>query len=273
MRISIEGAEIDFDEVGEGTPVIMLHGFPLDRTVMKGCMEPIFSRRQGYRRIYLDFPGMGRSSTGDRVRNSDDMLEVVERFIDQQVPEERYLLVGYSYGCYIGRGLVKNQADRIKGAIFTCPLMIARDELRNLPLRGDPDLPVKPFNELEDDSQIIATFSYAANKRVIERYRKEIKTPLERQSTFLETFRRENYAFSFEVDELEEPFQRQVLFLTGRQDRMVGFQDAWDILSNYPRATFAVLDGAGHYLQVDKEDLFEDLVNEFLDGLEDSIED
>lgn len=268
MRISVEGAEIDFDEVGEGTPVIMLHGFPLDRTVMKGCMEPIFSRRQGYRRIYLDLPGMGRSSPGDRVRNSDEMLEVVERFIDQLISEERYLLVGYSYGCFIGRGLVRNQADRIKGAIFLCPLIIARDDLRNLPPRDELDLPPKPFNELEDDMQIIATLSQAVNERVIERYRKEIKTCLERQSTFIETFRRENYAYSFDVDELAEPFQSPVLFLTGRQDHMAGFQDAWDILGNYPRATFVAIDGAGHYLQADKESLFESLVNEFLDELE-----
>lgn len=268
MRITIEETEIDFEEIGEGTPVIMLHGFPLDREVMKGCMEPIFCRRPGYRRIYLDMPGMGKSIPGDRVRNSDDMLDVIERFIEMRVSEDRYLLIGYSYGCYIGRGLVKHQAVKIMGAAFICPLIIAKDDLRNLLPRDEPDSPPIPFNELEDDLQILLTLSQKVNDRVIERYKKEIKTTLEIQSDFIQKFRRDSYAFSFDVDELEEPFQGPVLFLTGRQDRMVGFKDAWDILDNYPRATFAVLDGAGHYLQVDKEDLFEDLLNEFLDGFE-----
>ena len=30
--------------------------------------------------------------------------------------------------------------------------------------------------------------------------------------------------------------------LLGRQDSSVGYKDAWSILDNYPRGTFAVLD-------------------------------
>lgn len=50
----------------------------------------------------------------------------------------------------------------------------------------------------------------------------------------------------------------------GRQDSCVGYKDAWGILEDYPRATFAVLDRSGHNLQLESEELFHSLVKEWL---------
>ncbi len=57
----------------------------------------------------------------------------------------------------------------------------------------------------------------------------------------------------------------------GRQDHWLGYKDAWKILENYPRATFAVLDRAGHCLQMEQEKLFNQLVSEWLDRVEESL--
>lgn len=35
----------------------------LDHRLMSGCMEPIFTKREGWRRIYIDLPGMGVTKT------------------------------------------------------------------------------------------------------------------------------------------------------------------------------------------------------------------
>lgn len=77
----------------------------------------------------------------------------------------------------------------------------------------------------------------------------------------------EKYAFSFEVDRLAKPFPAPVLIVTGRQDHIVGYQDAWNLLENYPRATYVVLDRAGHQME-EKRTLVNILVNEWLDRVE-----
>jgi hypothetical protein len=40
------------------------------------------------------------------------------------------------------------------------------------------------------------------------------------------------------------------------------------LVDNYPRGTFAVLDRAGHGLEVEQQAVFECLVNEWLDRVE-----
>jgi len=82
---------------------------------------------------------------------------------------------------------------------------------------------------------------------------------------------RENYAFSFDVDVLAKPFAGPALMLMGRQDSSCGYRDAWGILGNYPRGTFVALDRAGHGLGAEQKDLFNALVSEWLDRVEEYV--
>jgi pimeloyl-ACP methyl ester carboxylesterase len=48
-------------EYGEGLPVLTLHGAGVDHREVMGCLDPVFDAPPGYRRIYPDLPGMGRT--------------------------------------------------------------------------------------------------------------------------------------------------------------------------------------------------------------------
>ena len=74
--------------------------------------------------------------------------------------------------------------------------------------------------------------------------------------------------FSFDVDTLPAPFGGPTLMLTARQDHLCGYRDAWDLLDNYPRATFAVLDRAGHFVNIEQDVLCQALMREWLDRVE-----
>jgi pimeloyl-ACP methyl ester carboxylesterase len=39
--------------------LVLLHGFTPDHRLMTGAFEPVLARRVGWRRVYLDLPGMG----------------------------------------------------------------------------------------------------------------------------------------------------------------------------------------------------------------------
>lgn len=43
MECKIKNVSINYEIIGEGKPIVMIHGYYVDKTVMTGCMEPIFT--------------------------------------------------------------------------------------------------------------------------------------------------------------------------------------------------------------------------------------
>jgi hypothetical protein len=60
------------------------------------------------------------------------------------------------------------------------------------------------------------------------------------------------YALDHEPEDASSPFTQPSLFITGRQDQVVGYRDAWARIEHYPRSTFAALDAAGHNVHLDQ---------------------
>lgn len=260
-------ANIYFEIIGTGIPIIMLHGFTPDHRLMKGCMEPIFLEQEGWKRIYFDLPGMGKTTNYSSIQNSDEMLEVVKEFIQALISDECYLLVGESYGGYLARGIMRKSAERLLGATFICPLIIPEKEQRRVP----------EHCVVTSDHAFLATLSqeeledFQSNQVVLDaynwkRYTTEVLVGCKKADhAFLEKIQ-QNYGFSFAVD--EQSFAKPCLFLLGKQDSVVGYEDAFTILEKFPRATFAILDMAGHNLQIEQPELFNNLMSEWLDRVE-----
>jgi pimeloyl-ACP methyl ester carboxylesterase len=74
--------------------------------------------------------------------------------------------------------------------------------------------------------------------------------------------------FSFEAELDRVTFDKPTLFITGRQDNSCGYRQALDLLENFPRATFAILDTAGHCLPSEQVAVFRTLGVEWLDRVE-----
>lgn len=101
------------------------------------------------------------------------------------------------------------------------------------------------------------------------RYQSEVRAGcLIADEIFLEKVK-QNYALSFDID--QSRFEEPSIFLLGRQDAVVGYEDALNIIDNYPRATVAILDGAGHNLQIEQATHFNVLISEWLDQVEESL--
>jgi pimeloyl-ACP methyl ester carboxylesterase len=64
------------------------------------------------------------------------------------------------------------------------------------------------------------------------------------------------------------PYANPTLIVAGRQDATVGYAGSWRLLEHYPRATFAVLDRAGHGLPHEQVGLLAALLAEWLDRVD-----
>jgi len=265
-KLSINDLEINFEMIGEGKPVIMIHGFTPDSRLMKGCMEPIFTKRENYKRIYLDLPGMGETAGSKTINSTDDMLDIVIDFIDTLIPSQSFLLVGESYGGYLSRGIIAKRKDKVEGVAFICPMIIPEMENRTLPEHVVIIEDEEFINKLsEDERKDFRSNNVVLDKNTWYRYKNEVVSGCSIADQQFLTKIRKSYGFKFDVDSVS--FESPSIFLLGLQDSVVGYKDAFNLLNNFPRATFAVLDKAGHNLQIEQEVLFNNLINEWLDRL------
>ena len=249
MECNIDGIPIFYKEYGEGVPVLCLHGYTLDHRVMEGCVEPVLGALNGYKRIYLDLPGMGQTPSSPNIKNADDMLDLLKKFINKIIGEEEFLLVGESYGGYLSMGLIHAQ-QRIKGLFLICPCTIADVEKRHLPSADEMAVPL------------------VETTKTLERYEKEIQPGLSAaDKTFTSKYRKEGYGFSF-ADEMDNiKFHFPACIVLGRQDDAVGYMDALKLIQNFTRATFVVSDSTSHNLQIERTDLFETCFFDWIERL------
>ena len=272
MDCDLKDITVHYELFGEGRPIIMLHGWSCDHRYMVSDMEPLFRQRDGWKRIYLDLPGHGSTPGKDWITNQDKILDVVLDFIDNVIPGQRFVVVGSSAGAYLARGVVHHRSASIDGLLLTVPLIEADDAKRHVPssatLVADPAL----VSELEPDgTEWLFQIPVIQSRKVFDYIRANFLSASKTGDQAFQAKIREhpeNYAFSFDVDALTKPCPAPTLIVTGRQDSVAGYRDAWEILENYPRGTFVVLDRSGHFLDIEQEDLFHALVGEWLDRVE-----
>lgn len=259
-------AQLHFVEHGEGVPVLALHGWTPDHRLMSGCLEPVFAGRRGYRRLYPDLPGMGRSVASGDIASSDDVLAAVQDFVDETIGEAPFLLVGESYGGYLARGLARSRPEQVLGLALICPIGIAvehadRTRPEHQVLRPDPEL----IGSLEPRvAEEFTDIAVVESPETLRRFQDEIMSGLDLADRTAMARIRQRWVLTTDP-ESGPAYQRPTLILTGRQDSSVGYVDQFALLPHYPRASFAVLDVAGHNLQFEQPELFDALVREWLD--------
>ncbi len=271
MEVMVKSVPIYYEECGTGIPILMLHGTPVDHRWMMANMEPIFHNRPGWRRIYPDLPGHGKTPGAEWITNQDNILEVMREFIQTVAPNQRFVVAGLSYGGYLARGMVYQMGSMIDGVALWIP-QVETDKTR---------LQAPPHQVIVENAQFLAALTPQTNflpdMCVVQRVETiEWFTTYGQPAFALADWPFLNRigdlsSFSFPLDELATPFPGPALIVTGRQDSMVGYKNAWHILDNYPRGTFAVLDRAGHFLDVEQTSLLQTLTGEWLNRVEEYI--
>ena len=264
MKCDLGDLTIFYETYGTGRPIVILPGIPSDHRIMVRFMEPLFAQRDGWLSIYPDVPGTGHTPGLDRLTTQDQILDAVLAFIDAVIPGQRFVLAGYSYGGYLARGVISRRASSIDGLLLCAPGVTAPPIQAHLPKRSilveDPKL-------MESLEPGIASLIVVQSPTVVESVR-AVETEVQlADHTFLARLEASGPA-SFEADPQLTRFDGPTLILTARQDNICGYRDAWDLLENYPRATFTVLDRAGHFINIEQDGLCHALMREWLDRVE-----
>jgi pimeloyl-ACP methyl ester carboxylesterase len=211
---------------------------------------------------------MGRTVAPETVRDTDDVLAVVQAVIHRLVPDGRYAIGGESYGGYLGRGLAAAEPGRVSGLALVCPMVVGDHARRDI----DPHVVLvrDAFAAGLPAGTEFGEIAVVQTAQTYDRTQREVVSGLDIADQEAVARIRGGFAGTFPMEDGASPYPGPVLFFLGRQDSSTGYRDAWRILGHYPRATFAVLDRAGHNAQIEQPALFAALVHEWLDRVEEA---
>ncbi|OQB25703.1 MAG: Non-heme chloroperoxidase [Firmicutes bacterium ADurb.Bin182] len=82
MLISLKGIDINFERLGSGKPVLILHGWGCSADTMRAVANYIAA--VGREAVLLDFPGHGKSGKLSKPWGVDEYAELTEEFIERQ---------------------------------------------------------------------------------------------------------------------------------------------------------------------------------------------
>ncbi len=109
--ISINGIELAYSRRGKGTPLVLIHGFPLDGSSW-GEVLPLLEGQ--FDLIVPDLRGFGGSTTTQSPYRISDMAEDVAGLLDH-LGIEKSAIVGHSMGGYVALAFAKKFAKRVSG--------------------------------------------------------------------------------------------------------------------------------------------------------------
>jgi 3-oxoadipate enol-lactonase len=109
--LPIDGRRIAYDDSGgPGTPLVLLHGFPLDRTVWDNQLTALAATRV----IRVDLRGCGESEPSDGPALMEMLAADVAGVLDA-LQVDRAALAGHSIGGYVALAFFRMFAERVAG--------------------------------------------------------------------------------------------------------------------------------------------------------------
>ncbi len=266
MQRTINNTNIFYEVYGSGKTVYFLHGLGINSQSMIKTYEPLLTN-QNIRRVYIDLPGMGKSIVEQGLSSSDDILQIIEKFIQLDSKDEVISLVGHSYGGYLCLGLAYSLNKKVEQLFLTCPVIKANLNHRTIGVHKNI-LHTKFYvslNEAYYDDFL--SMNVVINDNTWNKYQEMIVPGLKQfNNIFWEKLQGndyDKYSFLFE-EELIQDNNFKGIILLGKNDHIVGYKDQLNLLNNKNNIEIAVLNHAGHNLFIDAPQDIEYYLNKFI---------
>jgi 3-oxoadipate enol-lactonase len=114
VEATINGGRLAYIDQGTGTPVVLLHAFPLNRAMWLPQMSALALHA---RAIAVDLRGHGESEPSSGPYTMDDLADDVGRLLEAlSIP--RAVVAGLSMGGYVSFAFYRRYPDRVRGLVL-----------------------------------------------------------------------------------------------------------------------------------------------------------
>ncbi|MCV7228327.1 alpha/beta fold hydrolase [Mycolicibacterium komossense] len=272
--ITVGGKQIYFAETGTGPPVILLHGGGPGASGVSNYSRNIDALAKDFRVIVPDLPGYGRSSKGIEGSDPFGCLANGIRGLMNHLGIDTARLVGNSYGGACALRLALDTPDRVEKMVLMGPGGIGTT--RALPTAGlqsllayySGDGPSRDKLETFIREYLVYDGDSVPAEVIDTRYQSSIdpdvvaNPPLRRPSGLLAL--RTLWRMDFTRDNRLAHLQTPTLVVWGSADKVNRPAGGRMLADTMPNCDLLLAANAGHWVQWERADFFNDVTHAFL---------
>ena len=262
-KIHVRGIEIAYDEVGSGTPVVLLHGFPFNRTMWDEQFEALRGR---HRIIAPDLRGHGESGVAPGPATMEEMAKDVAALMEK-VNVSRAAVCGLSMGGYVALALYRMFPLRARALVLadTRPSADTEEARENREAQAAKALK-EGMAGIADAMlpKLLAPKTVAKNPSVVAQVREMIvKTNPEGAAAALRGMAQRRDQTSF-LSRIVCP----TLIIVGREDMITQLPESEVMHREIGGSRLVIIEDAGHVSNLEQPENFNRALTKFLRELE-----
>jgi len=263
-NVLLNGFDLSYDDVGTGRALVLLHGYPFNRSMWGEQIDFLKSR---YRVIVPDLRGLGLSGLGSNTSSGmDEMGRDVIALLDH-LNIDRAIIGGLSMGGYVTLALYKLFPLRVRAMILADTKAQAdTDEIRTNRYQQEQRITDEGMNAVVDSmlEKFLAPATFEQNPDVVTFTRNMIvnTNPAGAVSALHGMATRRDYTYF--LPQIFPP----VLIVVGSEDKIAPLSDAKLMHHEIRGSRLVVIDGAGHISNLEAPDQFKIALENFLQTLE-----
>ncbi len=259
----VRGIEMNYAEAGRGTPVVLLHGFPFNRSMWSEQVEALSTK---FRVITPDLRGHGETTVTDDPATMEEMAEDVAALLDE-LQIERIALGGLSMGGYVALAFCRLFPRRVRALVLADTRAGADTEEARRNREESATRALKEgMNALAETMlpKSLAPATLAGNPKVVERVRRMMtETKPKGAAAALRGMAARRDQTSF-LPEILAP----TLIIVGSEDTLTPPKESELMRREIRGSRLVTIEGAGHVSNLERPEEFSRALTDFLNSLE-----
>lgn len=259
--------DLAYIDRGQGLPVLLVHGFPLDHTMWSAQIEALSPL---HRVIAPDLRGFGQSPLGEgdpqRSISMEEYADELNELLDLLGIAEPIVLVGFSMGGYIAWQFVRKHAERLC-ALVQCDTRAAADTEEGRAGRLKMAEKIAEWGSARVAEMMGPKLFSAIGLDSKPQLMAELRRVVSRTSPAGIAAAQRGMAARLDVTDMLPTIQVPTLVVVGADDVISTSQEMRTIAAAIPSATFVEIPAAGHMTTLENPAAVNDVLTAFLKEL------
>jgi len=234
-KIFVNGIELAYERYGEGTPLVLLHGYPLDHHIWDAVVPLL---RDKFKIILPDLRGFGNSITSNEPYSMDDFASDIANLLDH-LHIDKTAIAGHSMGGYVALAFARLFPQRVNGlGLIASQVLADSAERKDGRYKSATDIVANGIQSVVDTM----TPKFTSNKAIQTNARKI----MQRQQPAAYIGALKAMAERSDSSNLLPTFTFPVVVLHGDDDELIPIDRAREVKNVVTHAHLTELKGIGH---------------------------